>query len=125
MRPAPTWLLFALALFGLVAAHAANNMINDYFDLEGGVDSEDYVRAQYAPHPVLSGLISKKGLLLAIALVNLLDLVILLVLADARGPTLAVSRCSACSSPSSTWRRRSSSSTTGSASRACSWCGVR
>jgi hypothetical protein len=26
-------------------------MINDYFDLEGGVDSKDYVRAQYAPHP--------------------------------------------------------------------------
>src|SRR5262245_54891160 len=66
--------LFSLALVGLVAAHAANNMINDYFDLEGGVDSQDYVRAQYAPHPVLSGLISKKGLLLAIALVNLLDL---------------------------------------------------
>ena len=88
--PGADALLFGLALFGLVAAHAANNMINDYFDLEGGVDSEDYVRAQYAPHPVLSGLISKKGLLLAIALVNLVDLVILLVLAEARGPVLVV-----------------------------------
>jgi 1,4-dihydroxy-2-naphthoate octaprenyltransferase len=76
---------FALALVGLVAAHAANNMINDYFDLEGGVDSEGYVRTQYAPHPVLSGLISKKGLIAAIAAVNLLDLAILGVLADARG----------------------------------------
>jgi 1,4-dihydroxy-2-naphthoate octaprenyltransferase len=82
--------LFALALVGLVLAHAANNMINDYFDLESGVDSADYVRAQYAPHAVLSGLISKKGLLLAIALVNLVDLVILFVLADARGPALVV-----------------------------------
>ncbi len=80
--------LFSLALFGLVLAHAANNMINDYFDLEGGVDSEDYVRAQYAPHPVLSGLISKKGLVLAIALTNLADLAILLVLAEARGPMM-------------------------------------
>ncbi len=80
--------LFSLALVGLVLAHAANNMINDYFDLEGGVDSADYVRAQYAPHPVLNGLISKKGLLLAIALTNLADLAILLVLADARGPAL-------------------------------------
>jgi 1,4-dihydroxy-2-naphthoate polyprenyltransferase len=80
--------LFALALVGLVAAHAANNMINDFFDLEGGVDSTDYVRAQYAPHPVLSGLISKKGLVAAIALVNLVDLAILLVLADARGPAM-------------------------------------
>jgi 1,4-dihydroxy-2-naphthoate octaprenyltransferase len=82
--------LFTLALVGLVSAHAANNMINDYFDLEGGVDSKDYVRAQYAPHPVLSGLISKKGLVAAIALVNLLDLAILLVLASARGPALAI-----------------------------------
>jgi 1,4-dihydroxy-2-naphthoate polyprenyltransferase len=88
--PGADGLLFSLALVGLVAAHAANNMINDYFDLEGGVDSQDYVRAQYAPHPVLSGLISKKALLVAIALVNLVDLGILLVLADARGPALVV-----------------------------------
>jgi 1,4-dihydroxy-2-naphthoate polyprenyltransferase len=87
--PDVNWLYFGLALLGLVAAHAANNMINDYFDLESGVDSQDYVRAQYAPHPVLSGLISKKGLLLAIALVNLLDLAILLVLVEARGWTVA------------------------------------
>ncbi len=76
---------FVLALVGLVLAHAANNMINDYFDLEGGVDSEDYVRGQYAPHPVLSGLISKTGLLVAIAVVNLLDLAILLYLTEVRG----------------------------------------
>ena len=30
----------ALAVIGLVVAHAANNMINDYFDLEGGVDTD-------------------------------------------------------------------------------------
>ena len=78
-------LCFGLALVGLVLAHAANNMINDYFDLEGGVDTEDYVRGQYAPHPVLSGLISKAGLLLAIAILNLLDLGILLYLTELRG----------------------------------------
>ena len=55
--PGASWLYFALAFVGLVTAHAANNMINDYFDLEGGVDSDEYVRAQYAPHPVLGGLI--------------------------------------------------------------------
>ncbi|HKA13797.1 MAG TPA: prenyltransferase [Myxococcota bacterium] len=82
--------LCALAVVGLVIAHAANNMINDYFDLESGVDSAEYVRAQYAPHPVLSGLISKKGLLLAIALANLVDLAILIWLAGARGPALVV-----------------------------------
>lgn len=76
---------FMLALTGLVLAHAANNMINDYFDLEGGVDSEGYVRTQYAPHPVLSNLISKKGLVTTILVVNLIDLAILGVLAQARG----------------------------------------
>ena len=79
------WGLFAEALFGLVLAHAANNMINDWFDLEGGVDSASYVRGQYAPHPILSGLISRRGLVLAIALVNLVDLAILVHLARAWG----------------------------------------
>jgi 1,4-dihydroxy-2-naphthoate polyprenyltransferase len=83
--PGAHWGDFALALVGLVAAHAANNMINDYFDLEGGVDVEGYVRTQYAPHPVLSGLVSKRGLVGAIALVNLFDLAILVHLALARG----------------------------------------
>jgi len=27
-----------------------NNMINDYFDTIGGVDTEAYVRTKYAPH---------------------------------------------------------------------------
>jgi 1,4-dihydroxy-2-naphthoate octaprenyltransferase len=80
-----SWMAFTLAFVGLVLAHAANNMSNDYFDMEAGVDSDEYVRTQYAPHPVLSGLISKPGLLLAIAVVNLLDLGILLYLTDERG----------------------------------------
>jgi len=76
---------FLLALAGLVVAHSANNMINDYFDVIGGVDTEGYVRTVYAPHPILSGLISKNGLLAAILVANLVDLWILLRLADARG----------------------------------------
>ncbi|MBW2372569.1 MAG: prenyltransferase [Deltaproteobacteria bacterium] len=79
------WLYFAEALVGVLLAHAANNMINDYFDLAGGVDSDDYVRGQYAPHPILSGLISKGGLLTAIALVNLVDLAILVHLTSVWG----------------------------------------
>jgi len=83
--PTANWGYFALCLVGLVLAHAGNNMINDYFDLETGVDTETYVRVQYAPHPVLSGLVSKSGLLLAIAVVYLLDLGILLYLTEQRG----------------------------------------
>jgi 1,4-dihydroxy-2-naphthoate octaprenyltransferase len=72
------WFNFALAVIGLVIAHASNNMINDYFDLESGVDTDEYARAQYAPHPVLSGMISKRGLQTAILVVNLIDAAILL-----------------------------------------------
>jgi 1,4-dihydroxy-2-naphthoate octaprenyltransferase len=81
----PRWGLFALATLGLVVAHASNNMINDWFDLSGGVDTAEYTRVLYAPHPILSGLISKRGLAAAIALTNVVDLVVLCVLVAARG----------------------------------------
>lgn len=80
--------LLALAVVGLVVAHAANNMINDYFDLEGGVDTDDYVRALYAPHPILSGWVTKRELGLAILLANAVDLAIMLVLTAVRGPVV-------------------------------------
>src|SRR6185369_16213214 len=76
----------ALAVIGLVVAHAANNMINDYFDLEGGIDTDDYVRAQYAPHPILSGWVTKRQLATAILVANAVDLGIMLFLTAARGP---------------------------------------
>jgi 1,4-dihydroxy-2-naphthoate octaprenyltransferase len=84
------WGLLALAIVGLVLAHAANNMINDYFDLEGGVDTDDYVRALYAPHPILSGWVTKRQLGTAILLVNAIDLAIMLFLVAQRGPLVAV-----------------------------------
>jgi 1,4-dihydroxy-2-naphthoate octaprenyltransferase len=80
------WGLLLLAIVGLIVAHAANNMINDYFDLEGGVDTDDYVRALYAPHPILSGWVTKRQLAAAILLANAIDLGIMLVLTAARGP---------------------------------------
>ena len=70
------WLPFLLCVIGLVIAHAANNMVNDYFDTSGGVDTEDYVRAQYAPHPILAGIISKAGLRNAILAANAVDVLI-------------------------------------------------
>lgn len=76
----PDWLNFTLALIGLLIAHAANNMTNDYFDLRGGVDTAEYARAQYAPHPVLGGLITEGGLRRAILAANLADGLILVLL---------------------------------------------
>jgi len=83
------WGLLALAIVGLVVAHAANNMINDYFDLEGGVDTDDYVRALYAPHPILSGWVTKRQLGTAILIANAIDLAILVFLVTQRGPLVA------------------------------------
>ncbi|MBI3732392.1 MAG: prenyltransferase, partial [Chloroflexi bacterium] len=80
------WFYFALALIGLVLAHATNNMLNDYFDFTSGLDTADYPRVQYAPHPLVSGLTTRRGLLAAIGLTNGLDVAIGLVLTWARGP---------------------------------------
>lgn len=82
------WYL-ALSVIGLVIAHASNNMINDYFDLEGGVDTDEYVRALYAPHPILSGWLTKAHLRNAILLMNVIDLAILIFLVSVRGPWVA------------------------------------
>lgn len=79
------WYCFTLALIGLVIAHAANNMINDYFDLGAGVDTEGYARTVYAPHPIVSGLISRPGLLAAVAVLNLADLAILVLITLVQG----------------------------------------
>jgi 1,4-dihydroxy-2-naphthoate octaprenyltransferase len=82
--------LFGLAGAGLLVAHGANNLMNDLFDLETAVDTQGYPRALYAPHPVLSGLISKRGLATAALVTNVLSLTVLVVLTVARGwPVIA------------------------------------
>jgi 1,4-dihydroxy-2-naphthoate polyprenyltransferase len=77
--------LLVLAFGGLVLAHVANNLMNDLFDVEVGADTSTYPRALYAPHPVLSGMISKTGLAAGALVVNAVDLAILVVLAVYRG----------------------------------------
>lgn len=80
----------ALALAGIVLAHVSNNLMNDLADLQVGTDTADYPRALYAPHPVLSGLTTKRGLLAITLAVNAADLAIMVVLFVARGwPILA------------------------------------
>ncbi|TMK85113.1 MAG: prenyltransferase [Actinobacteria bacterium] len=84
-EPGFKWWLFALAPIGILLAHAANNLMNDLFDLDVGTDTGDYPRALYAPHPVLSGMVTRKRLTAAALLVNVLDLAILVVLFVERG----------------------------------------
>lgn len=79
------WVFFALSAVGLVLAHIANNLMNDLFDLEVGTDTEDYPRNLYSPHPVLSGMITKRGLAVSALTVNAICLAIMVYLAVERG----------------------------------------
>jgi 1,4-dihydroxy-2-naphthoate polyprenyltransferase len=85
-----SWGWYALAVVGIVGAHMANNLMNDLFDLGVGTDREDYPRNLYSPHPVLSGVISRRGLAMCALVVNAICLAIMLVLTYVRGwPILA------------------------------------
>jgi 1,4-dihydroxy-2-naphthoate octaprenyltransferase len=84
-EPGLDWRWLALAVAGIVLAHIANNLMNDLYDTQAGSDTAGYPRTLYAPHPVLSGLVTRRTLLTAIVLVNLADLAILVILAAARG----------------------------------------
>jgi 1,4-dihydroxy-2-naphthoate polyprenyltransferase len=89
-KPGLDWRWLVLAVLGITLAHTANNLMNDLYDTQVGTDSANYPRALYAPHPVLSGLISRRTLGLAILLVNIADLAILVTLTWARGwPVIA------------------------------------
>jgi len=50
--------LFILTMIGLIIAHTASNMTNDWYDVKHGVD-ENAPTAQYRPHPLLFGEVDK------------------------------------------------------------------
>lgn len=68
------WGLWLLVTFGLVMAHATNNLLNDYTDFVKGVDQDNYYRAQYGPQPLVHGLLTKKQLLTYAAITGLIAL---------------------------------------------------
>ncbi|MFW6415242.1 MAG: 1,4-dihydroxy-2-naphthoate octaprenyltransferase [Thermodesulfobacteriota bacterium] len=49
------WGLFMLTLVGMICLHAATNLINDYYDIQSGVDSAEVATAHYRPHPLGEG----------------------------------------------------------------------
>ncbi len=88
----PGFLLpFFLVLIGLVTAHAASNLFNDYWDAKHGIDtSQDYFRPAYMPHPTLSGMMSPRGLF-SLGFVHLLLMVtITAYFVEVRGPLVLV-----------------------------------
>jgi 1,4-dihydroxy-2-naphthoate octaprenyltransferase len=74
-----------LAVVGILLAHLNNNLSNDLFDTSVGNDTEGYPRTLYAPHPLLSNLVTARQLYAAIAATTIGDLVIAAVLLDRRG----------------------------------------
>lgn len=83
------WGWFALAAAGIVLAHMANNLMNDLFDLEVGTDREEYPRNLYSPHPVLSGVVTRRQLATYALAVNTLCLAIMVTLTVVRGWAVA------------------------------------
>lgn len=51
---------FLLVMLGLMIAHTAANMTNDYYDVKHGVD-ENAPTAKYRPHPLLNREVSKSS----------------------------------------------------------------
>ena len=80
-----SWPLYLLALLGITLAHACNNIMNDLSDTDVGLDVAAYPRALYAPHPILSGMVRRRQMGLAVIGLNLACFVIMVVLATQRG----------------------------------------
>ena len=80
-HPAVFWPGAVLAFLGLLAAHASNNLLNDWTDSRRGVDTEDYPRARYSVHPILGGLTTLRGLLGGALMLLAFDAAVMVVLA--------------------------------------------
>ena len=60
--------------FGLLMAHASNNLLNDYIDYSRGVDQKNYFRTMYGPQPLTNQLMTKRQHLTYFAVTGLLAL---------------------------------------------------
>jgi 1,4-dihydroxy-2-naphthoate polyprenyltransferase len=60
--------------FGLIMAHAANNIFNDFTDFVRGVDKDNYFRTIYGAQPIASGLMTKRQHLTYFAVTGLIAL---------------------------------------------------
>ena len=62
-KPGFRFLTWLIGLVGLLAAHAANNLMNDYVDTRTGVDTRNYFRTLYGTHVLQAGLVTQRGML--------------------------------------------------------------
>ncbi len=81
------WLALA---FGLIMAHATNNIFNDYTDFVRGVDKDNYYRTMYGAQPIASGLMTQRQHLTYFAVTGLIALVagLYLIFVNANDPLI-------------------------------------
>jgi 1,4-dihydroxy-2-naphthoate octaprenyltransferase len=80
-----SWGLFFLTAAGGIFMHAATNLINDYYDVKSGVDTDSVSTAQYRPHPLLEGKLAPRNVLKASYLLYGAAALIGIILATIRG----------------------------------------
>ncbi|HET6444645.1 MAG TPA: prenyltransferase [candidate division Zixibacteria bacterium] len=78
--------LWLIVTFGLLMAHATNNLVNDITDSWKGVDKgDDAFRSQYGPQPIEHGLLTTRQMLVYAAITGLIALAAGIYLVYARG----------------------------------------
>ncbi len=63
-------------LIGLLLAHATNNQLNDFTDSALGIDKDNYFRNRYGAHVLEDGLMTRRQLLVSIAITGVAALLI-------------------------------------------------
>lgn len=80
-----SWPLYLITLVAMVIFHAATNLLNDYFDVQNGVDTLETSTAQYRPHPLLEGKLQPQQVRHGVVILYLLVALAGIALAAARG----------------------------------------
>ncbi len=80
-----SWAFCLLTLLGAVLLHAATNLINDYYDVKSGVDTQEVATAQYRPHPLVEGKLVADHVKIAAYILYALSTLIGIYLAATRG----------------------------------------
>jgi 1,4-dihydroxy-2-naphthoate octaprenyltransferase len=60
-----SWPLYFLTALGVVLMHAGTNLMNDYYDVRYGVDTESAETAKYRPHIIILGVVPARQVLYA------------------------------------------------------------
>jgi 1,4-dihydroxy-2-naphthoate octaprenyltransferase len=80
-----SWIFYLITLLGTTLLHAATNLINDYYDVKSGVDTQEVGTAQYRPHPLVEGKLKAAHVAFAAYLFYGLSTLIGIFLAATRG----------------------------------------